>query len=90
MGMDEIHQTMNVFHQELEMFNDRLKKSFDDLQKHHDHVNPLWQDAMRREYDVKWTNLEEKMKRYVTSDGVSYTEILVEKINAIRGYLYGN
>lgn len=90
MSMDDVYQTMNVFEQELEGFNERLKASFDDLHKYHEMVDPMWDDEMRKEYDTKWLQLEEKMTQYVSVEGGSYVDVLIEKTNAIRGYLYGN
>ena len=90
MSMDDVFSTMNAFQQELVEFNDRLNASFDDLAKHHDIVDPLWNDAMRKQYDAKWLQLDEQMTHYISMEGGGYVGILVEKIEAIREYLYGN
>lgn len=89
MSMDDVYNTMNVFEQELESFNDKLKLSFNDLHKNHEVVSPLWDDSMRKEYDSKWLSIEEKMNQYITVDGGNYIEVLIEKLEAIKGYLYG-
>jgi len=89
MSMDDVFNTMNNFEQELKNFNDNLKSSFDDLHKNHEVVSPLWDDSMRKEYDSKWLSLEEKMNQYISTEGGSYLEELIEKIEAIKGYLYG-
>ncbi|PXY02539.1 hypothetical protein DF185_00140 [Marinifilum breve] len=90
MGMDEVHNVMNIFTQELEEFNESVKISFDDLKQNHDAVSPIWDDSMRKEYDSKWLSLEERIEQYIGSEGNSYVEVLIEKIEAIKGYLYGS
>lgn len=90
MSMDDVFNTMNAFEQELEGFNERLQESFEDLRKHHDIVSPFWDDEMRRNYDIQWLQLEEKMVQYVSVEGGNYVGELLEKIRNIRGYLYGN
>jgi hypothetical protein len=90
MGMDDVYSTMNIFEKELEEFNNNLKSSFDDLQYNHDIVSPIWDDSMRKEYDSKWLSLEEKIDQYISIEGNNYVEVLIEKIEAIKGYLYGN
>ena len=88
--MDDVFSTMNIFEQELEGFNERLKASFNDSKKYHELVDPIWDDNMRREYDSTWLQLEESMNQYLSADGEGYVQVLIEKLNAIRGYLYGN
>lgn len=88
-GMNEVFEALKAFEIELENFNDRLNDSFKDLDKNHDAVSSLWQDDMRKTYDLRWNSLEEQMKEYVTLTGQTYTEVLIQKITAIRGYLYG-
>ncbi len=90
MGMDDVYNTMNIFEKELEEFNNNLKTSFDDVQNHHQIVSPLWDDSMRKEYDSIWLSLEEKINQYISIEGGNYVEVLIEKIEAIKGYLYGN
>lgn len=90
MGMDEVYQALFQFERELQDFNLNLKQSFYDLKDNHEAVLPLWDDAMKREYDEKWIPLEEKISEYITREGGSYVEDLLEKITALKGYLYGD
>ena len=90
MSMDEVMLTMRAFEEQLELFNERLTQSMAQLQEHHSAVSPLWQDEMRREYDVKWLPLEDAIKRYETVVGPSYVEVLLTKLRHLRGYLYGS
>ncbi len=90
MGMDDVFHSMDAFEKELEVFNQKLQASFKDLNNQHEKVSPLWDDSMRKEYDEKWIPLEEDMKEYVTKDGRTYVDILISKLTAIRGYLYGS
>lgn len=87
--MDEVFQSLQQFQQNLEIFNDKLKASFEDLNRHHEKVNPHWHDTMRKDYDARWNELEEKMKQYVAVDGTTYTDILLHKVSIIKKYLYG-
>jgi hypothetical protein len=87
--MDEVYHTLQQFHRNLETFNDNLRLAIDDLNKHHEKVNPHWHDDMRNEYDAKWLPLEEKIKQYVTADGINYTDILIHKVSIIQKYLHG-
>lgn len=88
--MDEVYQTLLIFEKELQEFNLNLRQSFYDLRDYHEAVLPLWDDSMKREYDSKWIPLEEKISEYLTKEGESYIDDLLEKINAIKGYLYGD
>jgi len=88
--MDDVLSSLLIFQRNLERFNDRLNASFQDLNNHHDHVNAVWNDSFRAEYDARLHNLEEKMKEYVTSNGANYTDILIYKISILQRYLHGN
>jgi uncharacterized protein YukE len=90
MSMDEVMLTMRTFEEQLELFNERLMQSMAELQEHHAVVSPLWQDEMRREYDIKWLPLEEAMERYQTIIGPSYIEVLLIKMRHLREYLHGS
>lgn len=89
MGMDDVFEAMCNFEKDLENFNENLKRSFIDLKNNHEAVLPLWDDTMKKDYDRKWIPLEEKIEEYLAKEGESYVEILIEKIEAIKGYLYG-
>jgi len=89
MSMDDVLVVLDNFKQELEVFNDNLKLSFEELEKQHDHVAPLWQDEMQKEYDGKWQPLQEKMDQYLKAGGQGYVEGLIQKIEAAKRYLHG-
>lgn len=88
--MDDAFNNLQQFQRNLETFNDRLRSSFEDLNKNHENVNPHWQDSMRKDYDMHWVNLNDKMKQYVNVDGTNYTDVLRHKVSILRRYLYGN
>ena len=90
MSMDDVMLTTRAFEEQLELFNERLMQSMAELLEHHAVVSPLWQDEMRREYDVKWLPLEESMKRYESIIGPAYVEVLLTKLRHLRGYLHGS
>ncbi len=87
MSKDDTFREMKNFHQELRRFNDMMKVSMNDLQQKHDRVNPYWQDEMRKEYDARWREFDEMMKRYLTHEGPRYAEFLDVKLRHLAQYL---
>jgi uncharacterized protein YukE len=87
MSMNDTFREMRNFHAELTKFNDQLGASMKDLQSNHDHVNPLWQDDMRKEYDSHWRELDEMMKNYLTREGPNYSNFLAKKLQDLARYL---
>lgn len=90
MSMDEVYERMAAVERELEEFNARLRASFLIVRESHDAVLPLWQDAMKREYDRTWEPLEETMRDYVERVGPLYVETLLERVRAAARYLHGS
>lgn len=90
MSMDDVMLTMRAFEEQLELFNERLVQAMAELQEHHAIVSPLWEDEMRKEYDVKWLPLEEAMEHYKAVVGPAYVEVLIAKLRHLRGYLHGS
>ncbi len=90
MGMDDVLSTMETFIKELECFNTNLKSSYKELNSSHEKIEKIWDDAMRKRYNSIWFELEEQLKLYIDIIGDSNVEQLIEKMNAIKGYLYGN
>ena len=89
MSMDDQYEMMQRFEHELREFNMQLKRSVQELENQHETVSPLWQDAMRREYDAVWGPFEETMKHYIDNEGPRYVEFLNIKIHALGRFLYG-
>lgn len=89
MSMDEQYERMVYFRKDLIAFNERLKSSLADLQRHHDEVSPLWQDAMRKHYDVIWDPFKQNMSHYVKSEAPGYVEFLTHKMYDTERYLRG-
>lgn len=87
MSMDDTFREMKNFHQELRRFNDMMKVSMNDLQQKHDYVNPHWQDEMRKEYDARWREFDEMMKRYLRQEGPRYDQFLDSKLRHLAQYL---
>ena len=89
MSMDDQFVQMKAFHQALINFNEQLRASVSELEAQHEHVSPLWQDEMRREYDQVWSPFKETMRHYIAREGPSYVEFLSIKIHALGRYLHG-
>lgn len=90
MSMDVLHDEMMVFRQSLIQFDESLKASINNLEAQHDRVSPLWQDEMRRHYDMQWFPLHNNIKNYVNLEAPSYVEFLSFKLHQLEMYLYGN
>jgi len=90
MSMDDQFYSMQNFRELLIYFNEHLRSSVADLKTQHDNVSPHWQDQWRKEYDAIWTPFEERMARYVNTEGPNYEEFLNLKTEALRRYLFGN
>jgi hypothetical protein len=88
--MDEVREYMLQFESQLEAFQEALKESMADVHRHHEVVSPLWQDTMRREYDVTWVPLEEAMDVYIQRVGPEQVEIMLTKLRHLGRYLYGH
>jgi uncharacterized protein YukE len=89
MSMDEQYAEMRRFTDALNGFNRHLKESMRDLRAQHEHVNPYWQDEMRRTYDSHWEPLNQQMKLYLEREGPAYLDFLHSKIRSLEAYLYG-
>jgi len=89
MGMDEVKARLQHFQTELQKFQDALQASIADTRRHHEIVSPMWQDAMRREYDAKWTPLEDAMEEYIRHVGPSQVETMLTKRRHAGRYLNG-
>lgn len=87
MSMNETFHQMKAFHAELRQFNDQLTASMSDLQSNHDRVAPIWQDDMRKDYDARWAEFDEKMKYYLSREGPAYVQFLDQKLRALSQYL---
>jgi uncharacterized protein YukE len=87
--MDEQFDQMRAFRDALIDFNERLRGSVEDLRRHHEAVSPIWQDQMRREYDIQWEPLDSAMKGYVEREGPGFVEFLSIKLHALERYLRG-
>lgn len=90
MSMDDVYERARALEGELEKFNDRLRGSFEEVMGAHGVVSPLWEDAMRREYDARWKPFEEAMQEYVERIGPKYVDILVERLRHLSAYLHGH
>ena len=89
MSMNDVERCVDGFERQLDWFNDHLRATVKVLNDHHDQVNPLWQDDMRKEYDAQWLPLEEAMQHYENVVGPEYIVRLKDTLKDIRGYLYG-
>lgn len=89
MSMDEQYAEMRRFTDALIGFNQHLQDSMRDLRAQHEHVNPYWQDEMRRTYDSLWDPLDQRMKQYLEREGPAYLDFLRSKIRSLEAYLYG-
>ncbi len=90
MSMDDVYERARRLEQELSRFNDSLRASFTEVEQSHSHVAPLWDDSMRREYDVTWKPLEETMHDYMRRVGPRYVEFLIERLRHLNSYLHGH
>ena len=88
--MDEVYQRAAELERGLSQFNERLQAAFSRVVLSHQGVSPLWQDAMRREYDQVWKPLEEEMLTYNRSIGPKYVDLIIERLRHLRSYLYGS
>lgn len=90
MSMDTVYEYAQVLERELDAFNDGLRASFEEVMTAHGNVAPLWDDAMRRDYDVRWQPLEDVMRDYVQRVGPHHLEFLTERLHHLRTYLHGH
>ena len=90
MSMDDIHQRAEALEKGLSRFNDRLRAAFAGVERSHQNVSPLWQDAMRREYDKAWKPLQEEMIAYNRTIGPKYVDLLINRLRHLKSYLYGS
>lgn len=90
MGMDEVRECMRRFESTLEDFQEALQDSMSDVRRHHEAVSPLWQDTMRREYDLTWVPLEEAIETYLRKIGPEQVETMRVKLQYLGRYLDGN
>lgn len=89
MSMDEQFFHMTEFIKELEQFNQILHTSWRAVEQQHDQLEGHWQDEFRRNHDLVWESLDEKMQTYLTREGPHYLEFLGQKQVALERYLRG-
>ena len=90
MSMDDVYTRVQALEAGLGKFNDALRAGFEEVTHSHAQVAPLWDDAMRREYDRTWKPLEEDMQEYVQRVGPNYVDFLIERLHHLRAYLHGH
>ncbi len=90
MSMDDVHARAQELSRSLEHFNDHLRANMAEVDRAHARVSPLWDDAMRRDYDLKWAPLEEEMKRYNRQVGPQYMDFLIQRLAHLNSYLHGH
>lgn len=89
MSMDDQYEQMIRFTRSLEQFNEKLNNSIRDLEEKHSIVAPLWQDEMRKNYDLEWQPLHERMVNYARVESQRYIEFLRTKARLLERYLRG-
>lgn len=87
--MNEQLDRLRAFQRQLISFNKALRQSMHDLEKSHDHVDPMWRDDMRKDYDKQWKPFHEMLVNYNKREGPRYVEFLSIKIHALERYLSG-
>lgn len=90
MSMDAVHFRMQQLCVALQEFNDRLQISITEVNDHHERVNGLWSDSLRRQYDATWLPLKESMDAYVSHVGPDFVEQLQARLQQLTQYLNGN
>jgi hypothetical protein len=87
--MDQTHTELVKFRSQLHQFNTALLAARKALQAEHDHVHPLWQDAFRKSYDQRWSQLSEGLDGYLDQEANIYLSFLDAKIRQLSRYLHG-
>ncbi len=90
MSMDDVYIRAQELSRSLEQFNHDLKGAMAEVDRSHERVSPLWDDAMRRDYDRKWIPLEEEMKEYNRQVGPQYMNFLIQRLYHLNSYLHGH
>lgn len=90
MSMDDVFERARHLEQELSRFNDSLRASFSEVAQSHSNIAPLWDDSMRREYDVTWKPIEETMDDYTRLIAPRHVEFLIERLRYLSSYLHGH
>ena len=90
MSMDDVEVRVRAVEEGLTNFNDALRVAFDEVMHSHGNVSPLWDDEMRREYDLKWKPLEDNMHEYVERIGPNYVEFVIARLQHLQNYLHGH
>ncbi len=54
------------------------------------HVSPLWDDAMRRDYDRRWIPLADEMQEYNRQIGPQSVDFLIQRLYHLNSYLHGH
>ena len=90
MSMDDVYIRAKELSQALEQFNDHLRANMAAVDLSHANVSPLWDDMMRREYDLKWVPLKEEMNKYTQQIGPQYMDLLIQRLKHLNSYLHGH
>jgi hypothetical protein len=87
--MDDVFERMLAFRQALITFAQHLDESLADTSRHHDHIDGMWNDSTRRQYDDAWAPLQETVDSFLKQDCPTYVEFLDQKLSALNDYLHG-
>lgn len=90
MSLDETHEALSAFRLELERFNDLLRVSQAELRERHEEIDALWQDNLRRNYDIAIGELERNVSDYDSCRSEMFEEFIQRKLNQLQRYLHGD
>lgn len=90
MSLNETYEALVLFSNELRTFDERLRVDHAELVACHEEIDHLWQDKLRREYDVFLGELESQVSRYVSGHSGEFEKFLQMKLSQLSHYLHEN
>ena len=89
MSMDDVEQNMYPFIEALESFQTKLRDSVLQLEVAREELDPLWQDSMRAEYNLRWEEIDKQLVHYRDHIGPECIEFMHERVSYLSRYLHG-
>lgn len=85
--MDETLRELERFSRGLTTFIDTLKQSDRELRLIEDKLKGTWDDSFEKEFNKRYDELANPVRRFTTRESVSYQQFITRKIQQLRKYL---
>jgi hypothetical protein len=87
MSLDDTLVALQRLERSLAAFDDALRASTRELSAIEDRMDGVWDDAFRREFQRRTSEVKDPVDRYINRDGERYLAFLRSRVDRLRRYL---